>query len=221
MTSVTSVLWGCEAGRMLGAVRQQWFLGLVIMGIRKVAPVGNPIFCMTEAWKLATLSRVLLRVTQSSWRGEVGGGVKTCKLSLVTPAGRCIASISSCTVEARQGFNCFCILMTVLVRLVAATDIRKLFLLTYTSYWECFRKQMWKLIRWSPSVQGLRHDDVLVRGGIAPRILNPYTWCRWVVSLTPRALYARGNPGVSIGWEEPAWTWCQNLGRPARNRTLA
>jgi hypothetical protein len=46
-----------------------------------------------------------------------------------------------------------------------------------------------------------RHEDVLGSGGIAPRILNPGTRWRWVVSFTPRPLYPRSkSPPVAIGW---------------------
>jgi hypothetical protein len=50
----------------------------------------------------------------------------------------------------------------------------------------CLTGKFVPVLNWVPC-----HEDVLERGGIAPRILNLGTRCRWVVSFTPRPLYPR------------------------------
>jgi hypothetical protein len=72
-----------------------------------------------------------------------------------------------------------------------------------------------------------RNEDLLRSGGIAPRILDLGTRCRWVVSFTPRPLYPQGkNPWCILdrrlgGAPETVWTrwWREKFRAPPGTRS--
>jgi hypothetical protein len=86
----------------------------------------------------------------------------------------------------------------------------------------CNKSRPFVVFNWAP-----RHEGMLESGGIAPRILDPGTKCRWVVSFTPWPLYPQGNSSWYPldrlgGWApEPILTrwWRENFPDLAGTRT--